>query len=89
MFFANLDKDAPVTLSLSQLSDIINQVLEESGRSKFSDPQTNSHLRNDIGFDSLDLAVLSVKIEAQTSVDVFNAGIVNTVGEVLERVNDK
>jgi len=47
------------------------------------------HLRNDIGFDSLDLAELTVRIEAEYDIDIFEDGIVNTVSEILEKLNSK
>ncbi|MGB2868134.1 MAG: acyl carrier protein [Bacteroidota bacterium] len=45
------------------------------------------HLRDKIGFDSLDLAQLTVLIEREFSVDIFDKGIVNTVGEVLSKIS--
>ena len=47
------------------------------------------HLRNDIGLDSLDLAELTVRIEAEFDIDIFENGIVNTVGEVIDKLNSK
>jgi acyl carrier protein len=43
-------------------------------------------LRDDIGFDSLDLAELTVRIEAQFKVDIFEKGIISTVGEIFDRL---
>jgi acyl carrier protein len=37
-----------------------------------------------LGFDSFDLAELTVHIEDAFNVDVFENGIVNTVEEILE-----
>lgn len=48
-----------------------------------------SHLRNDIGFDSLDLAELTVRIEAEYDKDIFEDGIVGTVGEILVKLKAK
>ncbi len=45
------------------------------------------HLRDDIGFDSLDLAELTVRIEAEFDVDIFEDGYVSTVGDVLNKLN--
>ncbi len=47
------------------------------------------HLRNDIGFDSLDLAELTVRIEAEYDIDIFEDGIVNTVSEIFQKLNGK
>ena len=68
---------------------IINEVLEESGRDLLTSITRGTLLRNDLGLDSLDLAVLTVKIEAKLGVDVFAKGIVTTVGEILDRINER
>ena len=47
------------------------------------------HLRKDIGFDSLDLAELTVRIEAEYDIDIFEDGIVNTVGEILKKMEEQ
>ena len=47
------------------------------------------HLRNDIGFDSLDFAELTVRIEAEYNIDIFEDGIVNTVGEIVKKLENK
>lgn len=47
----------------------------------------NSHLKNDLGLDSFNLAVLTVKIEDEFDIDIFENGIVNTFGEIMEILN--
>jgi acyl carrier protein len=64
----------------------VNEVLTESGRSERSDVQEGLHLKQDLDLDSLDLAVLTVKIEAETGIDVFAEGIVETVGQLLAKL---
>lgn len=64
----------------------INEVLAESGRSERSDIKDDSHLKRDLDLDSLDLAVLTVKIEAETGIDVFADGIVETVGQIRAKL---
>ena len=68
---------------------MINEVLEESGRDQIPCIERGTLLRNDLGLDSLDLAVLTVKIEAKLGVDVFAKGIVTTVGEILDRIDEQ
>ena len=68
---------------------LINEVREENGLARIYDISPQSSLRNDFEFDSLDLAVLVVKIEAISGMDVFESGIVDSVREVLERINKK
>ncbi len=47
---------------------------------------TGKSLRADLEFDSLELAVLTVKIEAEFGVDVFADVVVTTVGEIEEKI---
>lgn len=68
---------------------IMNTILENRTKSKLTFLRTEMHLRNDLGFDSLDLAELTVRIEAEYGVDIFEDGVVNTVSEILEKLNSK
>lgn len=71
---------------MENLKTIINTVLKNRGKKEIETVNETSHLRNDIGFDSLDLAELTVRIEAEFDVDIFEDGIVNTVGEILQKI---
>lgn len=73
----------PESISLAK----INEVLAESGREPIQALSPDMSLRQDLDLDSLDLAVLTVKIEAATGVDVFQKGVVQTVGDLLERLS--
>jgi acyl carrier protein len=42
--------------------------------------------REDIGFDSFNLAQLTVMIEDEFDVDVFEDGVVETVGEIIIKI---
>jgi len=72
---------------MEQLEKIINVVLENRGRKRIENITATSHLRNDLGFDSLDLAELTVRIEAELDVDIFEDGVVITVGDILQKIN--
>lgn len=72
-----------------KILEIMNTVLENRTKEKLSEITSDLNLRDDIGFDSLDLAELTVRIEAEYDIDVFEDGVVNTVGEILEKLNDK
>lgn len=39
-----------------------------------------------LGLDSLDLAELTVRIEAEYDVDIFEDGVVTTIGEILAKI---
>lgn len=71
---------------MEQLVRIFNTVLTNRGKQTITTLESNSNLMNDIGFDSLDLAELTVRIEAKWDVDIFEEGVVSTVGEILTKL---
>lgn len=64
---------------------IINQILAYKGKKIEELPATGVNLR-DVGLDSLDLAELTVKIEYKFGLDVFENGLINTFGELYEKL---
>lgn len=72
---------------MKKLLDIINTVLANRQKQTIELITPESSLRNDLGFDSLDLAELTVRIEVEYDVDIFEDGVVTTVGEILEKIN--
>ena len=64
---------------MEKLLQIINTVLVER----------SSKLRDDLGFDSLDLAELTVRIEDEFNVDIFEDGLVETIEEVFVKLNNR
>jgi acetyltransferase EpsM len=68
-----------------KLLTIINQVLKSSSKLPVDSICLQTKLQQDLGFDSLELAELTVRIEAEFGVDVFRTGIVQTVGEVVKK----
>jgi acyl carrier protein len=74
---------------METLKTIFNTVRKNRGKMEISEITNDSSLRNDLGFDSLDLAELTVRIEAEYDVDIFEDGVVNTVGEVVEKLKGK
>lgn len=72
-----------------KLLEIINVVLENRGRKPISKIKAKQLLRDEIGLDSLDLAELTVRIEAEYDIDIFEDGLVNTIGEILEKLETK
>ena len=71
---------------MKKLQEIINIVLENRGKATIASINDNASLRNDIGLDSLDLAELTVRIEAEYDIDIFEDGVVTTVGEILAKL---
>jgi len=66
---------------------IINELLINEGQTELDFLDCSLDLKNDIGFDSLMLASLTVIIESECGVDIFEDGLVNTIGEVYDRIN--
>lgn len=60
----------------------VNEVLEGKGAKTVEVFKPEIHLRNDLGLDSFDLAELTVRVEEKTGVDIFENGIVETLGEI-------
>ncbi|NSW45994.1 MAG: acyl carrier protein [Bacteroidales bacterium] len=74
---------------LLEVKKIIESILENRGKKLSCEINNNTHLRNDLGFDSLDLAELTVKIEYIFGVDVFADGIIDTVEEIIRKIEKK
>jgi len=71
---------------MDKLLQIINSILQNRGRQTVDNINKETSLRNDLGFDSLDLAELTVKVEAEFDVDIFEDGLITTVGEILKKI---
>lgn len=71
---------------LENIKEIINEIKEINGVDKVNKISENMHLRLDLGLDSMDLAILTAKIEDLYGVDIFETGIVNTIGEILVKL---
>lgn len=71
---------------MEALLKIINEVLVGKGQAPINSINENTHLRNDLGLDSFDLAELTVRVEEAFGVDIFADGIVNLVGEITAKL---
>jgi acyl carrier protein len=65
---------------------VINQVRENKRQPSLPALASDLRLREDIGFESLDLAELTVRLEEAFGVDVFADGLVQTVGEIQDKI---
>ena len=74
--------------NFSHITSLLNTLRENKGLEPVVAITPATHLRTELGLDSLDLAELTVRLEKETGVDVFAEGIVSTVGEVLERLGE-
>lgn len=73
----------------SSIAEIINSILIKNNKVSITNFDESTHLRNQLGFDSLDLAELTVRIENEFGIDIFEDGIVETIGEILEKLEKK
>lgn len=70
----------------AKILEIINEVRANNGMEPLDTVSVGDSLRDDIGFNSFDLAELTVKIEDVTGVDVFEDGVIDTVGQLYQRL---
>jgi len=69
----------------------VRVIIERIYKKKHADPimlNLSTSLRNDLGFDSLDLAELTVKIEDIFDVDIFENRIVDTLQEIEKEIEN-
>lgn len=65
---------------------IINEIRESKGLEPFETISDSTRLREDLQLASFDLAELTVKIEDDFDVDIFEDGLVSTVGEIFAKL---
>jgi acyl carrier protein len=70
-----------------KLLEIINKVRDNKGLPAIPELKPEQDLRIDLGFDSLDLAELTVRIEKETGIDIFADSFVMTVADILAKLN--
>lgn len=73
---------------MDKITSMINQIILErsDGEDKplLTELKPEISLRNDLSFSSLELASLTVMIEDEFGIDIFEDGIVNTIGEIID-----
>ena len=84
-----IKKKGSVGFMLNKLLYMINDINENKGSSLVTEINEKTSLKDDLQFDSFDLALLTAKIEDEFDVDVFEDGIVNTVGEIIFKLENK
>ena len=65
---------------------IINEMRVEAGFESIESLEASMDLREDLQLDSLMLAELTVRIEDEFGVDIFEDGIVQTIGEIIVKI---
>jgi len=67
---------------IESIKKIIKEILAENDMPYDIEINADSQLR-DLGLTSFDLATLTVKIEDEYDVDIFEDGLVSKVGEIV------
>ncbi len=73
-------------MTTEQLLEIVNLVLTNNQKTAKPSVTPETRLREDLGMDSFLLAELTVRIEQMTGIDVFGDGLIDTVGELLGKL---
>lgn len=69
-----------------KILNIINNIRAGKNLAPVTNLKENDNLRTDLGLTSFDLAELTVHIEDEFDIDIFEDGLVNTVGEVYAKL---
>ncbi|MFK7808169.1 MAG: acyl carrier protein, partial [Saprospiraceae bacterium] len=71
-----------------QINDIVLLVCEENKPTWNSEiPLTvNTKLRDDLELDSMEMAELMIRLEDAFDVDVFEDGVVTTIGDIYKKI---
>lgn len=72
-----------------KILEIVNMIRATKNLVPLETISPSDNLRNDWGFTSFDLAELTVRIEDEFDIDIFEDGLVNTVGEILVKLQDR
>lgn len=79
------ERDAPVHL-IEVVASELNIIRQRNGKRWLSKVASAQLLREDLELDSLDLAELTVRLQAKFGVDVFAKRNLRTVGDVIEEL---
>ena len=66
--------------------EIINEIRASKNLAPVNCIRSETKLREDLGLTSFDLEELTVKVEDVFDIDIFEDGLVNTIGEVLAKI---
>lgn len=72
----------------TKVLEIINGIRKAKGLPVLESIDPEVRLREDLSFTSFDLAELTVKIEDEFDVDIFEDGLVSTIGEIFALLSE-
>lgn len=70
-----------------KILEIINFIRESKDLKPLEQIDETDNLRDQIGFTSFDLAELTVRIEDEFDIDIFEDGLITTIGEIYAKLN--
>lgn len=70
----------------AKILEIVNTIREGKGLDPVMKLNPTDNLRNDLELTSFDLAELTVRIEDEFDIDIFEDGLVNTIGEIYKKL---
>ncbi len=73
----------------NRIKQFLQEILADKGESLDISKIENNTKFQEIGLTSFDLAVLTVKIEDEFGIDVFENGIINSFGEIVDMIKAK
>jgi len=65
---------------------IKNLIIENDIEVSTEEINDSTSLTNDLGLDSFNLAQLTVEIESEFGVDIFENGVISTVGDIFKQL---
>lgn len=71
-----------------EILEIINNIRIAKNLDAVAEIKTSDRLREELGMTSFDLAELTVNIEDKFGIDIFEDGLVNTVGEIYAKLQN-
>ena len=71
---------------MEKVIEIINGIRKAKGENPIAEISADTKLREDLNLTSFDLAELTVKIEDEFDIDIFEDGLVSTVGEIFAKL---
>jgi len=69
-----------------KLLDILNIVLENNDLKTLDGYRSTMVLQDELGLDSIMLAELTVRLEDEFEIDVFEEGMVHSIGDIEKRL---
>jgi len=70
----------------TKVLEIINLIRLSKDLPALDKINETDRLRDEIGFSSFDLAELTVRIEDEFDIDIFEDGLVSTIGEIYSKL---